>query len=362
MIKKNKKQIIISSIIILLPIIIGLLLWEQLPERIATHWGVAEEPNGWSSKVFTVFGLPILMLVFHLICVLATALDSGNKNQNRKVFGMLLWIFPIISLLMNSTVYAIALGYDFGIDIVVRVLVGLMFIILGNYMPKCKQNHTIGIKVTWTLRSEENWNKTHRFAGRVWVFGGALFLLTIFVPFEKFMYAFLAIILILAFAPMVYSYAYYRKQLKAGVVTKEAGTATPVEKRTTVISAVIVVVILILVGLLMFTGDFAVQFDKDSLWIEADYWEDATVSYADIDSVEYREKDDAGVRTFGFGSAKLLMGEFENSEFGDYTRYSYTTCDSCIVLTVDDKILVMNGADAESTKNLYEELIKRISE
>lgn len=359
MFQKNKKQTIITSIIILLPMLIGLFLWEQLPEQIATHWGTATEPDGWSSKAFAVFGIPIMLLAFHLLCVKLSSIDPNAKKQNSKVQGMLLWIFPLISLLMNGMVYTFALGYDLGVDVIVRVVLGLMFLMLGNYMPKCTRNYTIGIKVTWALRSEENWNKTHRFAGKVWVLGGVFMLLTLFIPLENFMYVVLAVMFAFVFAPVLYSYLYYRKQLKAGVVTKDAGKMLPMEKKTTIIATVIGVVVLILVVVTMFTGEITVEFGEKDFTIKTGYWDDATVTYEEIDSVEYRETEHAGERTYGFGSAKLLLGNFENSEFGGYTRYTYTSCDSCIVLIADEKELVFNGENEESTKALYEELLQR---
>lgn len=362
MIKKNKKQLIISSVILLLPIIAGLIIWNLLPERIATHWGPDGEPDGWSGRSFTIFIMPVIMFVMHWICVFITAHDPKNRDQSNKVFGMVLWILPITSLITSGMTYAVALGNEVSVDIVVRVLLGLMFVILGNYMPKCKQNHTIGVKVTWTLRNEENWNKTHRFTGRLWVFGGILLLATMFVPLENFMHVFLAIILILAFIPMIYSYAYYRKQLKAGTATKADSVATPGEKKVTIISLAIGAVVAIFTVILLVSGNFEMRFDDTSFTVNAAFWDDATVSYADIDAVEYREQDEPGTRTFGFGSFTLLMGEFENEEFGAYTRYSYTACDSCIVLTVDGKTLVINGKDEESTKEIYNELVKRVSE
>lgn len=361
MIKKNKWKLLVSSIIILLPAIAGLLMWNILPERIATHWGADGEANGWSTRAFTIFGLPLIMLVFHWICILVTALDPKNKNQSNKVFSLIFWIMPIISLTMCGTVYAVALGNADMMDLAVRVLLGLMFVIIGNYMPKCRQNYTIGIKITWTLRNEENWNKTHRFAGRVWVIGGVILLSTIFVPMEKIMWVLLACILILAFLPMIYSYAYYKKQLRAGNVTEEEGKATPLEKKSTAIALSVGIVILVLVGILLLTGDFEVQFGESAFTINTQYWEDATVRYAEIEKIEYRDQDDPGSRTFGYGSLALLMGEFENHEFGSYTRYSYTKCDSCIVLTVDGKILVINGESEESTQDIYDELMKRLS-
>lgn len=365
MIKKHKWQLMISSIIILLPIVAGVLIWNYLPEQIVTHWNIAGEPDGWSGRSFTIFGLPIIILVLHWICVIFTARDPKNRNQSSKVFNMVLWLLPITSLLVCGFTYAIALGSDVNIGMMVRVLLGLMFLMIGNYMPKCKQNHTIGIKVTWTLRNEENWNKTHRFAGRLWVFCGLLLLATMFVSMEKNVYVFLPLMLIMAFAPMVYSYVYYKKQLKAGTAIKEEAVLTPSEKKTTKYSVAVGIVILAFAAVFLLTGKFEIRFDETSFTVDADYWNDVTVNYADIDDIEYREQDDSNAsasRTFGYGSFNLLMGEFENDEFGSYTRYSYTACDSCVVLTVDEKILVINGNDEEQTKAIYDELIKKISE
>lgn len=364
MIKKQKWQLIVSSIIIILPVVAGLLIWNYLPESMTTHWNMKGEADGFSSKAFAIFVPSLILLFSHWLCVWATTLDKRNKEQSNKVLGMVFWIMPITSLLVNGAMYSVALDLDFSIDIAVRVLLAIMFLLFGNYMPKCKQNSTIGVKVIWSLKNEENWNKTHRFTGRLWVSGGLLLLVTMLVPMEKLIYVFLTLIFIMAFAPMIYSYAYYRKQLKVGTATKEETVMTPSEKKTTKISMAVVIVILAFAVIVLITGKFEVTFDETSFTIDAAYWDDATVNYADIDDIEYREQDDPEAwasRTFGYGSFNLLMGEFENDEFGAYTRYSYTACDSCVVLTVDDKILVINGKDEESTKEIYDELIKRIS-
>ena len=94
--------------------------------------------------------------------------------------------------------------------------------------------------------------------------------------------------------------------------------------------------------------------------MEADYYQDLTVEYAAVDHIEYRETNQAGVRTFGFGSARLMMGQFKNDAFGAHTRYSYTQCDACVVVTAGEKILVLSGKDADSTRAIYEELSGRI--
>lgn len=214
MIKNNKWKLIISSVIIILPILAGLIMWDKLPDTIATHWNAEGTADGWSKKSFAVFFLPLFMLAIHWICMLVTAADPKNKNQNRKVFGMIFWICPLLSIFTSSMVYGIALGMEMNVELLTPALIGLMFIILENYLPKCKQNHTIGIKIPWTLNDEENWNKTHRLCGKLWVIGGLLLMASIFFAESVMVTIMLIVIIVLAIIPIVYSYALYRKNYK----------------------------------------------------------------------------------------------------------------------------------------------------
>jgi len=208
MIRKNWKVLLITSAMILLPILAGLLLWDQLPERIPIHWNGAGEVDGWSGKTFVVFGIPLIMLALQWLCVLVSSADPKKENHPKKVLHLVLWIIPVLSAVLLAAAYAVALGQEVRMEVVMPVLVGLVLTIVGNYMPKCKQNYTIGIKIPWTLHSEENWNRTHRFAGRLWVVCGLLLTLTGF--FGGF-WAFFAIALLMVLAPFIYSYALHRK-------------------------------------------------------------------------------------------------------------------------------------------------------
>lgn len=214
MIKNNKLKLIISSLIILLPIVFGLIFWNQLPEKIATHWGADGTPDGWSSRAFAVFALPIFIFVIHWLCVLVTSKDPKNKDKNQKVQGLVLFITPMISLLGNGLVYTTALGMPLRVEMIMPVFFGLLFIVLGNYLPKCRQNYTIGIKISWTLNSEENWNATHRFAGKVWMIGGALIMLCAFLPATYIFIAFFAITMMMVVIPVIYSYCYHQNETK----------------------------------------------------------------------------------------------------------------------------------------------------
>lgn len=205
--KINKKLLVITTILTLVPIIIGLMLWEQLPETIATHFGNDNEPNGWSSKTFAVLGIPGIIAALHVFCIIVTYADPKRNNIGAKAMGIVYWILPITSIVVMSMTYAYALGVEVNIGMVCCLLIGVIFIALGNYQPKAKQNYTFGYKIPWTLNSEENWNRTHRLAGWVMVICGAAFIINAF-----FLWEWLVLIAIpAALIPIVYSYILYKK-------------------------------------------------------------------------------------------------------------------------------------------------------
>ena len=208
MIKKCWKTLIITSIVILLPIVAGLLLWNRLPEQMPTHWNAQGVTDGWSSKPFAVFGLPGILLAAQWLCVLGTSADPKKANHPEKVLHLVLWIIPVLSVVLLSITYAVALGKQVRIEVILPVLIGLIFTIIGNYMPKCRQNYTIGIKIPWTLESEENWNKTHRFAGILWVICGIAIM---FSGIFGGVWIFLGVVILMVAAPVIYSYILHRK-------------------------------------------------------------------------------------------------------------------------------------------------------
>ena len=209
MIKKNSKLFIITSLIILLPILAGVLLWNQLPDQMPSHWNAAGEIDGWCSKPFGVFGFPLFMLAIHWVCIIGTYADPKKNHHSEKVLQLIFWMIPIISVVMHAVVYAVSLGKEVNVNLVVPALVGLILTIVGNYLPKCQQNYTIGIKIPWTLNSEENWNSTHRFAGRIWVVCG---LIITFSGFFGGVWLLLPAMLLMILAPLVYSYLFYRRE------------------------------------------------------------------------------------------------------------------------------------------------------
>ncbi len=205
MLKANRKTLIITSIVTILPVLIGIICWDRLPDVMATHFGINNEANGFSSKAFAVFGLPAVLLAVLWLGAFVTSHDPKKQNISPKMFTLMLWIAPVISLVVAATMYPVNLGYELDIAFFGELLLGLMFIIVGNYLPKARQNYTIGIKIPWTLANEENWNRTHRLAGFLWMICGAVMIvisLMRFVPAQWLVGVFLIMVLV----PCIYSY------------------------------------------------------------------------------------------------------------------------------------------------------------
>lgn len=206
MLKENKRTLIIASVITILPIIIGIFLWNSLPDVMATHFGADNEGNGFSSKAFAVIGIPMLLLAVEWIGALVTAHDPRKQNISPKMFSIMLWIVPVISIVATATMYSYNLGYKMNITFFAELVMGLAFVVLGNYLPKARQNYTIGIKTPWTLSNEDIWNRTHRLAGYLWVVGGITIVVFSLIGFTK-VYLMIAIIAVMAVIPYIYSYS-----------------------------------------------------------------------------------------------------------------------------------------------------------
>lgn len=360
MLKNNWRKVMISCVLILLPILVGAILWNQLPDSLMTHFGADGNPDGAMKKGVAIVVLPLILLALHLVCLIATVLDKNQQNQNKKALGMVYWIVPAISLFVNGLMYAMALGHTMDVGSWCFVLMGVLFIGMGNYLPKTKQNRTLGIKISWTLQNEENWNKTHRLAGKIWVICGVVTLLAVFLPLAWAVAVSVVAMLAAIIVPYAYSYNIYKAHKKAGIVYANEAKSKK-EKIIGWISLGMVTVILAGVAVLMFTGDIRCTYAETELNITADYYEDISLAYADMDSVTYEASAPGAFRIYGFGSPRLCMGIFENDALGQHTRYTYTKCDAVVIIKAGEKTLVLNGKTQGETKEIYERLMEKVS-
>jgi len=199
-----------------IPSLVLVLLWDALPQEIPTHYNLAGEADDWTSKenIHYVFGglsfaIYALMLVVPLIDPKGQISKMGNKYfLIRAIMGALLAaIFTLAIIAATDT--------SINFSTYIPQLLFLFFIVFGNYLQSVKPNYFIGIRTPWALEDKENWKKTHRLGGRVWVFGGLLMLLlSFFLPKQYMTYLPLGGTMILVLIPAVYSYILYANKKK----------------------------------------------------------------------------------------------------------------------------------------------------
>ena len=210
MLEKMKKirLLLITSLVCMLPSVYGLLKWNELPDKLPTHWNAQGVVDGWSSKEFAVFGLPLMLVGFNIIGFIALSVDPKGQNQGKKMKALAMWIFPVVSIFACTASLNGGLEIEGNMSYYALLFLGIILVLIGNYLPKCKQNYTVGIKVPWTLDSEANWNKTHRFAGFLWMIAGIVMITATLL--ECYMVV-IPCAIVAGIVPIVYSFVLYKK-------------------------------------------------------------------------------------------------------------------------------------------------------
>lgn len=169
------KILIISSIVCLLPILLGLAMWNSLPDVIAIHFDFYGNPDNFAKKGFVVFGLPALMVVLQTFCCFVNDLNAHKFGERKKFERATKWIIPAMSIVLQIATFGYSVGWNIDIRKVVAMVVGGIFVVIGNYMPKFDR-----IK-NYDLDSEKA-RKVNRFIGYESVVMGVLFLISAFLP------------------------------------------------------------------------------------------------------------------------------------------------------------------------------------
>ena len=327
---EHKGKLILSSLVTLLPALAGWRLAWEAAALLAAHWLV-------------------LLIVF--------ADRRNRENQSRKAIGLIFWVMPFVSLLTGGATVMLERGVRSAgaLSSLMALGFGLLFILLGNYMPKFRQNSFMGIRVKWTLENEANWNATHRFGGKVWVAGGFACLAGALLPVQAMGVFFPAVLLVIVALPIAYSYHYDKVQPAA-----ERTARPPIPPAQRWAARLIVAGVAVFAVWTLLMGSAEVRYGESSFTVAASGWEDLTVPYSDIAAVDYLPAEavpDGGVRTYGLGNLRVGFGHFSNDAYGDYTRYTYRSCGDCVRLTTaSGRTILLNGPDQAATRAIYETL------
>lgn len=169
------KTLIVTSLVCLLPIVLGIVLWQKLPSSVPIHFDINNNPDNFASKEFAVFGMPVLMVLLQFICCIITDANSKKHGERKKFEKVVKWIIPFLTVVLQIITFCYAIGYKVDIRRVVSVIVGVMLVVIGNYMPKFDYIKNYDL-------STEKAKKINRFIGFETVVMGILFLISIFLP------------------------------------------------------------------------------------------------------------------------------------------------------------------------------------
>ena len=195
-------------LITLLPVLYVAFNWTQLPESVPVHFDMKGEPNGFGSRwvyVFLPIGLYLLMLVLPKIDPRKAnyAVFEGSYYKLRMILGV---FFGVI----NTTVIWGIVNNTNSMQKFIPLTLFFLFMLIGNYLGTVRPNYFVGIKVPWTLNSDEVWIRTHKLAGKLW-FWGSLAGMGLYFVVDRFEWVFIPLLVILVVVPIAYSYLIYQK-------------------------------------------------------------------------------------------------------------------------------------------------------
>ncbi len=200
-------------------VIAGLLVfvaasWSHLPARMAVHWNAQLQVDGWGSRLVGAALLPALALGFRLLLPLLRRIDPRREHYER--FDPTFWIVVNLLVLMLAAIDVAIVGFNLGwpVDMqrVLLSILGLLFVALGNYMPRVRSNWWLGIRTPWTMSSERVWRETHRLGGRTFVLGGLVTIAAAFLPKAAAPWVALTGLVVGGFVPVVWSYVLWRRE------------------------------------------------------------------------------------------------------------------------------------------------------
>lgn len=202
------KTTLITTLLCLVPIAIGTELQNKLPSEIPINYGFNNEARTLASKWIVIFLLPLILALVNLFVNL-TLTEKNRQRVGERLSAVLIWLVPLLSVVVSMFLILKPLGLPLKAGSLVFSIISVIFIIIGNYIPKCRPNSYVGYRLSWIMNDEELWMKTHRFSGFVLVIAGFASLVASFFAIGK--YVFLVCLVIIIFVPLIYSLAIKKK-------------------------------------------------------------------------------------------------------------------------------------------------------
>jgi len=214
--KINPKIEWLMILLIIFNIAFGLYIFNMLPDQIPTHWDMHGNPDQYSGKAFGSFFIPGLLAFIYLLMTFLPLADP--KKDRYKDFSKAYTVIRLILVIYLTAIYWASSAYALGVNINIAdfstISIGVLFLIIGNFMPKLKPTWFVGIRTPWTLSDETVWYKTHRLGGKMFLLGGLIILALTLFPTSIRWIVFMAVVFAVVIVTFVYSWWIWRKQDK----------------------------------------------------------------------------------------------------------------------------------------------------
>lgn len=169
--KINWNFLIFTCIICLLPICMGLYFYEELPDTMAIHFNIENQADNFASKKFTLFGLPVIMALLQAFCCIISDINENKKGNPPKIIKIMKWIVPFLTIVVYTLTILVGLGKTVDIGKIISIVLGLMFMVMGNYMPKMSYDDAKG-NINPLPANEKDFKQMMRLWGYTFVIGG----------------------------------------------------------------------------------------------------------------------------------------------------------------------------------------------
>lgn len=207
------KQFKSSILLTVVSLLLSLTVFSSLPEQIPAHWNVHGTVDRFAPKL-TVFIFPGIIFLITILFQFMRRTDPNSDNYDKfqREYHRYTFVIGLVFFAVQIMTIAAAFRMDFNVNLIFCLGIGSLFIFIGNLLPKTKHNYFIGIRTPWTLADEQNWFRTHRLAGKIWVLGGLIVALTALAPESFQVPVFLTVLAVMVVTPFVYSYTEFRKK------------------------------------------------------------------------------------------------------------------------------------------------------
>lgn len=203
----------VFAILLIVMLGVNVLLYSKLPDAIPSHWNINGQIDSYQGKWFVFFPIGVY-LFFALLFPLLRHFDPRKDHYLRfqKVYdSFMIALFLFLFGMWLITMIACFCPSMVDIRLLMLLATSILFIVIGNLMPKMKSNFFMGIRTPWTLSNETVWFLTHRMAGWLWFIGGFLLLPAIFLQSNASFLYLMVLVMILAIVPCAYSYVIFQK-------------------------------------------------------------------------------------------------------------------------------------------------------